>query len=290
MDLPAPPRARDDAYTRSVGTESAADSVATTADGRDPAAEVAGRLPITDRPSWLILAGLGLLVVAAIVWAIFGSAPDVVTGRGMVVPAAGFVEIGSELQGTVSEVDIAPGDSVAAGTVVARVRTDAGADVTVVSPIDGRVATVLVRAGVVTDRGTALLTIEPSGTELEVVGFVAAGPGKRIVPGMTAHVGLSSVPRSQYGMIEGRVEAVSPVPVSPERVILLVGGNVSLADYFTSQGPILEVTVSLVTDPSTPSGYAWTTGQGPPSEVTPGTLADVSVVISDAAPIDRILR
>jgi len=273
-----------------VGTERAADSGATSADERDPAAEVAGRLPITDRPSWLILAGLGVLVVAAIVWAVFGSAPDVVTGRGMVVPAQGFVEVGTELQGTVIAVDVAPGDTIASGMVVARLRTDAGEDVTVTSPTAGRVATVLVRAGGVTDRGTALITIEPDASDLVVVGFVAAGPGKRVVPGMMAHVGLSSVPRSQYGMIEGRVEAVSPVPVSPERVILLVGGNASLVDYFIDQGPILEVTIALKSDESTPSGYAWTTGQGPPSEVTPGTLADVSVVISDAAPIERILR
>ena len=290
MALPAPALGPGAPYTRSVGTDGVVALDAATPDERDPTAEVAARLPITDRPSWLILAGLGLLVVAAIVWAVFGSAPDVVTGRGMVVPAQGFMEVGTEIQGTVTSVDVAPGDVVAAGAVVARIRTDEGADLTVVSPTAGRVATVLVRAGGVTDRGTALITVEPDASDLQVVGFVAAGPGKRIVPGMAAHVGLGSVPPSQYGMIEGTVEAVSPVPVSPERVILLVGGNASLADYFTSQGPILEVTVSLIPDPSTPSGYAWTTGTGPSSEVTPGTLADVSVVISDAAPIDRILR
>lgn len=256
---------------------------------RDPTREVAARLPVTDRPSWLILAALALLVAAGVVWAVFGSAPDVVSGRGMVVPAQGFVEVGTEIQGTVLGVDVAPGDDVASGDVVARIRTDDG-DVTVTTSISGRVATVLVRAGGITDRGTAILTVEPADSDLEVVAFVPAGPGKRVVTGMDARIGLASVPRSQYGMILGKVEAVSPVPVSPERVILLVGGNQSLAEYFTSQGPILEVTVSLKTDPSTLTGYAWTTGSGPASEVTPGTLADVQVVISDKPPIQRILR
>ncbi|MEI8334436.1 MAG: HlyD family efflux transporter periplasmic adaptor subunit [Chloroflexota bacterium] len=260
------------------------------ANERDPTREVAQRLPITDRPSWLILLGLGLLVVAGIAWAVFGSAPDAVTGHGMVVPAEGFVEVGTELQGTVIAVDVLPGDEVQAGSVVARIRTDEGEPVTVTTPVDGRVATVLVRAGGVTDRGTALLTVEPSGSELVVVAFVAAGPGKRVQPGMPALVGLASVPRSQYGMLEGRVEAVSPVPVSPERVILIVGGNVSLAEYFLTEGPVLEVTVSLKDDATTPSGYAWTTGQGPSSAVTPGTLGEVSVVVSDEAPLQRIVR
>ena len=260
------------------------------ANERDPTAEVAERLPITDRPSWLMLLGLGLLVLAGIAWAVFGSAPDAVTGRGMVVPAQGFVEVGTELQGTVVAVDVSPGDDVQAGSVVARIRIDEGEPVTVTSPVAGRVATVLIRAGGVTDRGTALLTVEPSASDLVVVGFVAAGPGKRIEPGMPARVGLASVPRSQYGMLMGHVTAVSPVPVSPERVILVVGGNLSLADYFLTQGPVLEVTVELEPDAATPSGYAWTTGQGPPDPVTPGTLCEVSVVLSDAPPLQRIVR
>jgi multidrug efflux pump subunit AcrA (membrane-fusion protein) len=256
---------------------------------RDPSAEVAVRLPITDRPSWLMLFGLALLVAAGIAWAVFGQTPDVVSGRGMVVPAQGFIEIGAELQGTVSDVAVTPGEKIKSGTVVARIHTADG-DVTATSPVEGTVATVLIRAGGVTDRGTALATIEPSGSESVVVGFVPAGPGKRIRPGMTARVAPDSLPRSQYGTITGRVKAISPVPIPPERVILLVGGNVSLADYFLTDGPILEITVALDKDPSTPSGYHWTTGTGPPDQVTLGTLAEVQVVLSEAAPISQILK
>ena len=257
---------------------------------RDPAAEVAGRLPITNRPSWLILLALVLLVAAGIAWAIWGSAPDAVTGPGMVVPKQGFAEVGAELQGTVESVEVSPGDIVKAGAVVARIQTVAGKAVTVVSPVAGTVATVLVRAGGITDRGTALLTVEPSGSESVVVAFVPAGPGKRIAPGMEARISLESAPRSQFGTLEGRVEAVSPVPVSLERVILIVGGNLSLADYFLTGEPILEVTVALKRDPTTPSGYHWTTGDGPPTAVSMGTLAEVAVVVSETAPLAHILK
>jgi len=132
--------------------------------------------------------------------------------------------------------------------------------------------------------------VEPQGSEAVVVGFVPAGPGKRIMPGMQARVAPDSVPRSQYGTMVGRVKAVSPVPVPPERVILVVGGNASLADYFLTGGPILEVTVVLERDATTPSGYRWSTGDGPPGTITFGTLVEVQVVLAEAAPISHILR
>jgi multidrug efflux pump subunit AcrA (membrane-fusion protein) len=258
--------------------------------GRDPSAEIAARLPVTDRPSWLILIGLVLLVAAGIAWAVFGAAPDSATGQGMVTPEQGFLEIGTELQGTVETVDVTPGQTIEKGTEVALIRTGDGATVHVRSPIAGTVATVLIRAGGVTDRGTAIATVEPNGSPAVVIGFVPAGPGKRVEPGMPARVALASAPRSQFGTMEGYVTHVSPVPVSPERVILVVGGNVSLAQYFLSGGPVLEVTVALERDPNTPSGYAWTTGDGPPTSVSMGTLAEVSVVISESAPVEQILR
>jgi multidrug efflux pump subunit AcrA (membrane-fusion protein) len=270
---------------------SAADDASTAKRGeRDPSREVADRLPITDRPSWLVLLGLILLVLAGITWAAFGRTPDAITGPGMVVPEDGFVEVGAELQGTVMDIDVSPGDAVAAGAVVAHIRTEYDETVTVTCPVTGTVATVLVRAGGVTNRGTALLTVEPKGSRVVVVAFVPAGPGKRIAVGMPARISLASAPRSQFGTLVGLVEAVSPVPVSPERVILIVGGNLSLADYFLTGGPILEVTVAPERDPTTPSGYRWTTGAGPPTAVSFGTLAEVAVIVSEAAPLQRILK
>ena len=257
---------------------------------RDPTTEVAGRLPITDRPSWLILFALILLVAAGIAWAVYGRTPDAVTGPGMVVPAAGFVEVGAELQGTVESVDVLPGDVVEAGAVVARIRTVAGKSVTVTSPLAGTIATVLVRSGGVTDRGTALLTVEPSGSRAVVVAFVPAGAGKRIAPNMPARISLASAPRSQYGTLDGACGRRVPGPRPAGTRHADRGRQLSLADYFLTGGPVLEVTVSLDRDPTTPSGYRWTTGDGPPTAVSLGTLAEVAVIVSESAPLQHIVR
>lgn len=256
---------------------------------RDPAAEIATRLPIAGRSSWLMLAGLGLLILAGVLWLVLGRAPDTVAGRGMVVPSQGFIEVGAELQGVITGVAVSPGQEVAKGSVIAHIDTDSDGRKTVVSPVAGVVATVLVRAGVVTDRGTPLATVEPAASEKVVTAYVAAGPGKRIEPGMKVLVSLESVPRSQYGTIQGNVLAVSPVPVPLERVLLIVGENLNVAEFFLAEGPVLEVVVGLVADASTPSGYLWSIGQGPERPPSNGTLADVWVVVTERSPAEQIL-
>ena len=257
---------------------------------RDPVAEIAARLPVTDRPSWLILLGLALLVAAGVAWAVFGQTPEMVAGPGIVVPERGFVEVGVALRGTVDQVFASPGDTIAAGSAIARIESETGESIVVTAPVSGMIATVLIREGGITDRGTALVTMEPKSSKPVVVAFVPAGPGKRVEPGMAAQVSLAAAPRSQYGSIVGKVLSVSPVPVSPERITMVVGGNPSLADYFMTSGPILEVTTALEPDPATPSGYKWTTGEGPRIAVTPGSLTQVAVIVEEAAPVQRILK
>ncbi len=258
-------------------------------DASDPAREVALRLPVTDRPSWLILLGLTLLVLSGVAWAVFGKTPDVVTGRGMVVPSQGFVEVGTEIRGTVKGVDVTPGVEVQRGSRIATIRTDDG-DVIVASPVEGTVATVLVRAGGVTDRGTALATIEPASSEAVVVAFIAAGPGKRVVAGHAGARGAGVRPALPVRDAEGRGDRSVPCPGAsgaghPRRRRQRQPGRL-----LPHGGPDPRGDVRLEDDPSTPSGYAWTTGDGPPGQVTLGTLAAVEVVLSEAAPISHILR
>ncbi len=248
----------------------------------NPAADVADRLPVTDPPSWLALLGLSLVTAAGLLWAVFGHAPDGIGGDAIVVPATGFREVGSMVEGTVTALYASPGQAVALDALLAHVVTDAGDEIDVTSPVAGTVVAVLVRPGVVTTRGTALLTIQPSDTRLVVVGFVPAGPGKQVAVGMEAQVGLASVPSSAWGMLVGRVSSVAAVPASEERVALVVGGDHELAAYFLGGGPVLEVTVELVPEPANPSGYRWTAGTGPATTVTTGSLGTLTVLTGSA--------
>jgi HlyD family secretion protein len=45
---------------------------------------------------------------------------------------------------------------------------------------------------------------------------------------------------------------------------------------------VIEVTVDLQQDPSTPSGYRWSIGQGPDVEINAGSLSQVNVLLRDS--------
>ena len=256
----------------------------------EPADLVAAALPVTDRRAWLLLAAIALVIVAGLVWTVFGRAPETITGRGMIVPTRGFVDVGTNGTDTVSDVLVDPGQPVRAGERLAVVISPSGTASDLVAPVDGVVATIVAKQGGISEAGSPVLTIDPDADGNVAVAFLPAEQGARVQTGMPALVALASLPESQYGYITGTVTAVSRLPVTADRVMLLVGGNEQLPSYFMSSGLVVEVTVALDLDPASPTGYAWTIGEGPDTQVTTGTLADVAVVLSDASPFARIAR
>lgn len=250
----------------------------------DPAAAVGARASVASRPLVIALAGLVLLVAAVFAWATFGRAPQTVTGFGYIVPDGGFTEVGTTVSGLVESVSVEPGQRVRAGEELVRVVSQDSGSISeyVVSPTDGVVVEVVALPGRVTDPGDPMVYLQPDGTPLIVKAFIAATSSETITPGMSATVSPADAPRkAQYGVILGTVSAISPTPVTAERISFVVGGNATLVDYFLAAGPVIEVAIEMRQDPSTPSGYAWSIGQGPDIEVTAGTLSEATVMVRD---------
>jgi len=83
--------------------------------------ELSRRITIADAKGRLaVAAGLVLAVVLA-GWSVFGSVPEMVLGSGILVPPDGLMDVVALGQGQVTEVDVAPGDTVASGDILARV-------------------------------------------------------------------------------------------------------------------------------------------------------------------------
>lgn len=254
----------------------------------DPATLVGERLVVADRPTWIVLGGLLLAAAAALGWILFGSVPVTVGGHGMILPDGGFREVGVEVAGLVETIGVEPGSEVRAGEEIATIREGTGVLRVLTSPVDGRVASVLVRGGAYTTAGTGIATIEPTGAPLVYTGFVPARDSRAVEPGMQALIDLGGVPVAQWGSLRGSVLAVAPLPVAEERALLLVGGNRALVEDLLAAGPVVEVTVGLVRDPAAPSGYAWTSGAGPAIAVRAGIVAALRVVVAGERPIDLI--
>ena len=250
----------------------------------DPAAAVEARGASVGRPLVVALVGLCLVVVAIFVWAIFGRAPQTVSGFGYVVPDGGYTEVGTKVAGLVESVNVEPGQRVRVGEELVRVDiADGDSNIeSVVSPVEGTVVEVVALPGRITEPGDPLVYLQPVDAPLIVKGFIPATASSTIDVGMPASVSPADAPRrAQYGVILGTVTAKSPTPVTAERISFIVGGNESLIDYFLASGPVIEATVEMQLDPSTPSGYAWSIGEGPDEEVSAGTLSEVTVVVRD---------
>jgi len=158
----------------------------------------------------------------------------------------------------------------------------------VVSPRDGRVLELLVDRGDVVTPGTPILNLEVASEELMAVLFVPASAGKRVQKGMVARVSPSTVKREEYGSILGRVAWAAEFP-STERGMTRLLGNEALVQRLMEEGPPIQVNVALERDPSTLTGYRWTSSGGPGVTISSGTLAAGSVIVRRERPIDLII-
>ena len=101
----------------------------------DPAAAVDARGASLGRPLVIALVGLCLVVVAILVWAIFGRAPQTVSGFGYVVPQGGYTEVGTKVTGLVESVKVEPGQRVRVGEELVRVNIADGDDRVALEPL-----------------------------------------------------------------------------------------------------------------------------------------------------------
>lgn len=161
-------------------------------------------------------------------------------------------------------------------------------NVNILSPHAGRVLEVLVDRGAVVNPGSAVLSLEVISEELVAVLFVPASTGKRVQPGMTVQVSPSTVKREEYGSMLGKVTRAAEFPATARGMTRLLG-NEALVTKLMEAGPLIQVDVSLQTDPATPTGYRWSSSRGPTLEISSGTLARGSVIVKEDRPISLVI-
>lgn len=156
------------------------------------------------------------------------------------------------------------------------------------SPLDGRVAEVLAEKDAIVDEGTPIVLVEYGNPVLDAVLYAPAGQGKRIREGMVAHVAPDTVRRSEYGTLSARVIHVGRYPSTREEMLRVLNDE-NLVQSFLETGPPLLVEARLEPDPTTVSGYRWSSGKGPPVELTVGTLSTATVTVLEHRPIALVI-
>ncbi len=245
-------------------------------------------MQVTTLRGWVALLGLGILLVAGITYAFLGNIPSTITEQGVLLNRGGVRGIVVPVAGELIDVSVQVGDDVKAGQIVAVLHEQSsGNDTPIISSFSGRVLDVQVTPNMLVERGTNIAIIEPEGDELNAVVYLSFEEGKTVTPGMRVQLEPVNVSREAHGLLLGEVRRVAPLPATRASMMRTLG-NETLVDSFLERGAQIEVLVDLQRDPSTPSGYAWSTPSGPPFELGSSTPATASFIVSEQPPISLI--
>jgi pyruvate/2-oxoglutarate dehydrogenase complex dihydrolipoamide acyltransferase (E2) component len=251
--------------------------------------ELDRQMHVTGPKTWLALVALCALVLGAVAWGFLGRVPVAVTSEGGILLKRDSIrEVVAQEPGVVTEVGVSKGDTVEEGQVVARLQGDGEETVEVKSFFTGTALEVLLQEGIVVDRGDQVAVIERGDEPLQAIMYVPIDDGKRLEEGMLAHVSPSTVASEEFGYIRGTVSRVSEFPPSEAHMMLLFE-NRDLVESLRGNGGKLEVIVDLAQDTSTPSGFEWSSPQGPPTEIANATHATATFILGEERPAELVL-
>ncbi len=283
-------------------------------------------LPITTPVGWMGLVAVALMMVAVVIWSVFGSFTVKAEGMGLIMDPKGVVKVSAGSSGTIDDIYIHSGALVKKGdrlahvdqaketasTHMAQYATELAADERdavnkvyefdsrryqqdateyIYATCDGVVDEILAEAGSIVSPGVPICNIRVSGgrRDLQGVLYVPVDKGKRIQKGQTIQLSPNGADIAETGSLLGTVRSVSQYPVSLQAVQKRLG-NEHLAQWIvqSQQSAVMEVTFDLVKDDSSESGYLWTSRVGEHKPVTPGSFCQGSVIIERRPPIEKV--
>jgi HlyD family secretion protein len=152
------------------------------------------------------------------------------------------------------------------------------------SPVAGNVQEIQLRAGSLVARGQSILTLETEGQGLTFIVFASLRDGEQIQPGQEVRISPNWTVREEEGTMLGSVSETSMLPITPDGLRSLLHSD-DLVRHFSEAGPVFMVKIGLQPDPSTASGYAWTSSRGAPVKVESGSFGEAEVLVKSQRPI-----
>lgn len=157
------------------------------------------------------------------------------------------------------------------------------------SPYEGRVIELMTKKGRLIELGAPVVSIEVANqisSDLEAIIYVPPDEGKKVKRGMMVRVAPSTVKIEEFGYITGTVKQVSEYP-STRYGMIRVLGNEDLVNTFSKDESPIAIFVKL--EPAnTPSGFRWTSADGPDLEINAGTLCQANIIIDHQRPISLL--
>lgn len=160
----------------------------------------------------------------------------------------------------------------------------------IISNANGYVKEISVRAGDYAQPGTTILVLDRNedSNVMNAVIYFPARQAKQVHAGMKIGVSPSTVKQEEYGFIEGIVTNISTFPVSDQYFMSSLQNSALVENFRKIENPI-EITVSLVPNPDTYSGYKWSSSKGPDEKLTAGVICNGTVTVASKKPIELVI-
>lgn len=149
----------------------------------------------------------------------------------------------------------------------------------------GRVAALVKLPGQVVQAGEAVINLEEIDAPFVVTLFVPFAEGKKIRPDMDVRISPDTVKREEFGFMLGKVLDVSSQPITYDEVVAKLGRD--LAQKYVKDTPF-EVRAVPTVDEKT-GRFKWTSGDGPPSEVSASTGVTAQIIVDYKKPISYVI-
>lgn len=242
-------------------------------------------MQVTNTRGWVALTGLFVLLGVGLLWGVTGRIETTVAAQGLLGSAAAApvepTTIPAPQAGVVTALSVEPNAFVGEGQPILTLTTSEGEEVVVTSPITGQVSAVLVEIEASVEAETPLISLSeaaaPSAEGQEAVVYISLIDAERVRPGMSARVSPVTLPRQEYGYIQGTVKSVGEFPATDE----------TAAAFGSEDVPVVEVRIAF--DPAeTPTGYKWSLADGPAALPRFGTVVLVDIITEEQRPIVRL--
>ena len=172
------------------------------------------RLQVTAPHEWLLVSGLGVVLVALLAYGLIGRAERSLSVETVLVQPGERVDVVAGVTGVVVDVLAEVGATVARGQSIARVQVAGGQEI--VASHDGELVTLALAAGRRVAAGELAARIRAaSAGPVEAIGFLTREEAMQLAPGMEAQVRLAVAGAGVPRTLPARVARISPRVVSP---------------------------------------------------------------------------
>jgi|LakMenEpi03Aug12_release.lakeMendotaPanAssembly.Ray.scaffolds.fasta_scaffold81576_3 HlyD family secretion protein len=156
------------------------------------------------------------------------------------------------------------------------------------SEVAGRIIELRVKPGDAVQPGQTLAIVEPLDGPMQTILYVDSRTARQIRPGMEAQISPTEIRREEFGYIKGTVAEVGAAPVTLQKMQSDLANQALAQEIYGKVAPI-EIRAEIALDTATPSGFAWSTSEGPPFSISGNSRINVDVVVDRRPPYTYVI-